>query len=305
LSDLLLVYVASLGALLLGAGLLHALPRLGPLGRRLADACCRAPALDLVITYFTILPPVVGSAAGGWAGLLVAIAAQISCVLIWTPLHEMSHPEARKGPRIVHVINGKVGRVRNHTAVWVTALAVPVFWIVRVAELVVYAPLPALVRFPKYRQGEWVNVSRQKFDGLVGHDLIWCLYCDWMTGVWSLGSEMLRNVESFWCPIRFASDKKCANCAVDFPDVERGWVPAEADMAAVAETLDTKYDRGGVNAWFGHPVRLTVGGEARPDPTDDRAAQPSRAGSEATAGSTTDLAPREETAPPSPERRTG
>ena len=37
---------------------------------------------------------------------------------------------------------------------------------------------------------------------VIGHALIWCLYCDWMTGVWSLGTEMLRNVESFWYPIR-------------------------------------------------------------------------------------------------------
>ena len=35
-----------------------------------------------------------------------------------------------------------------------------------------------------YKQAEWVNVSRTKFDGLVGHDLIWCLYCDWR---WSDG----------------------------------------------------------------------------------------------------------------------
>ena len=47
-----------------------------------------------------------------------------------------------------------------------------------------------------------------KVEGLVGHDRIWCLYCDWMTGVWSLGTEMLRNVESFWCPLRFSSDAK-------------------------------------------------------------------------------------------------
>src|SRR5262249_30687754 len=117
------------------------------------------------------------------------------------------------------------------------------------------------VRLPKYRQGDWVNVSRQKFRGLVGHDLIWCLYCDWMTGVWSLGSEMLRNVESFWCPIRFASGKKCANCAVDFPDVFNGWVPADGTMADVASVLEAKYPAQGPQPWFGHPARLTVEGK--------------------------------------------
>ncbi|MBK7405799.1 MAG: hypothetical protein IPJ41_14560 [Phycisphaerales bacterium] len=98
---------------------------------------------------------------------------------------------------------------------WWTALAVPVFWVIRVAECIVYPPLTWLVRLPKYKPAEWVNVSRHKFEGLVGHDLIWCL-CDWMTGIWALGGEMLRNVETFWCPIRFDSAKKCENCKHDF-----------------------------------------------------------------------------------------
>jgi hypothetical protein len=125
----------------------------------------------------------------------------------------------------------------------------------------VYPPLTWLVRLPRYRSSEWVNVSRQKFDGLVGHDLIWCLYCDWMTGVWSLGTEMLRNVESFWCPIRFASPEKCANCRVDFPDIEGGWVAADGEMADVVGVLTDRYPGPkGDNAWFGHPTRLTVEG---------------------------------------------
>jgi hypothetical protein len=102
-----------------------------------------------------------------------------------------------------------------------------------------------------------VNVSRQKFRGLVGHDLIWCLYCDWMTGVWSLGTEMLRNVESFWCPIRFASGKKCDNCKLDFPDVAGGWVPADSSVVEAAALVTEKFS-GGQKGWFGHPVRLTI-----------------------------------------------
>jgi hypothetical protein len=154
------------------------------------------------------------------------------------------------------------------------------FWIVRMAELIVYPPITWLVRLPPHRHADWVNVSRHKFKGLVGHDLIWCLYCDWMTGVWSLGSEMLRNVESFWCPIRFASDKKCENCRHDFPDVAAGWVRADADIADAAALVERKYTadprkpdaeagdagRDRWNAWFGHPARLTVHG-APPAPT--------------------------------------
>ena len=131
----------------------------------------------------------------------------------------------------------------------------------RLAEIFVYAPLPWLVGLPKYKHSEWVNVSRQKFQGLVGHDLIWCLYCDWMTGVWSLGSEMLRNVESLWCPIRFRSDRKCVNCATDFPDIENGWVHADGTMAEVAETIERMYPNDLPRAWFGHPVRITVKGQ--------------------------------------------
>lgn len=265
----------TLSALLLAAAFLHLVGRLGPIGEKLSDRCCRGLGLDLVVTYFTVAPWVVGAVMRGWWGVLGAVLAQVLAVLIWTVLHELTNfKHARPGrPRIVHSINRSVGRLRNHTAVWWTAWAVPIFWIVRVGEWFIYPPLTWLVRFPKYNQGEWVNVSRQKFQGLVGHDLIWCLYCDWMTGVWSLGTEMLRNVESFWCPIRFYSDKKCDNCKVDFPDLAgappgaaggpEGWVAANSDVTAAAALLEKKYPPGQkVNAWFGHPVRLTVDGQA-------------------------------------------
>ena len=73
---------------------------------------------------------------------------------------------------------------------------------------------------------------------------------------------MLRNVESFWCPIRFDSSKKCANCAIDFPDIDGGWVPADKSMTDVVAVLDAKYPRDSTtNAWFAHPVRLTRDGQ--------------------------------------------
>lgn len=267
-----LVAGATCLAMLLGAAVLHALPRLGAPGRAASEAMTRAPALDLWITYFTVLPLILGPVwAGGW-GLLGAVAGQVAAVLIWTGAHELAHREARRGPRIVKVLNAKVGAWRNITAVWVTAVVLPLFWVVRVAEVLIYPCLTRLVGLPRYRHGEWVNVSRHKFSGLVGHDLIWCLYCDWMTGVWSLGSEMLRNVESFWCPIRFASEKKCERCRVDFPDVDNGWVRADGTMGEVARVLETMHtDHHG---WFGHPARLTVEGEPldveQPQGADER-----------------------------------
>lgn len=269
---------STLAALLPAAGLLHLVGKVGPAGRSLSAWLCRAPGLDLVIAWFTAMPMIAGPIAGArligpawgtWGGiglgLVAAIAGQVLTVCLWTVAHELAHRDAVKGPRIVKVINRLFGPWRNHAAAWCTALCVPVFFIVRVAEYIVYPPLTWLIRLPRYRGADWVNVSRHKFRGLVGHDLIWCLYCDWMTGVWSLGTEMLRNVESFWCPIRFDSAKKCENCRVDFPDIANGWVPADATMEQVEQRLAEKYSTQGPNAWFGHPVRLTVDGVRVPE----------------------------------------
>jgi hypothetical protein len=252
----LLLFCSITLALLAGAGLLHLLPRLGQVGARLSEACCRAPLLDIIICYFTILPLIVGPCAAGWRGLFIGIVAQLATLLIWQTIHEAVHRDAVKGPRIVKVLNKKFGPVRNITAVYITAFATPIFWFVRIAQMTIYPPLVYLVNLPSYKAAEWVSVSRQKFSGLVGHDLIWCLYCDWMTGVWSLGTEMLRNVESWGCPIRFSCEKKCANCAIDFPDVNHGWVHASGNMADVVKTLERMYPPAKEpQPWFGHPLR--------------------------------------------------
>lgn len=249
----------TLAAMLGGAAVLHLIPRLGSGGRRASSWICHAPGLDWVVLYFTVLPLIVGPILAGWAGLVGAIIGQVASVQAWIAIHEAANRRAVRGPRIVKVINRLVGRWRNHTAIWATAVVTPLFSLVRLAEVAVYPVLVRTVRLPAYNSHDWVRVSRHKFDGLVGHDLIWCLYCDWMTGVWSLGSEMLRNVESFWCPIRFASDKKCANCRLDFPDVQDGWVDAGGTMAQVADVLERQHSNGS-HAWFGHPVRVTVNG---------------------------------------------
>jgi hypothetical protein len=270
------LFTGILVAILVAAVALHALNALGTLGKRIQNFLWQAPGLDLLVFYYTNLPWV--AAAVVWwftpsspishqglnfaAYLLASIAAQMIALTLWSWGHEAWHGNARRGPRIVKSLNSRVGPVRNHLAVWWTALAVPVFSLIRIAEYLVYPPLVWLIQLPRYKAGEWVNVSRQKFDGLVGWDLIWCLYCDWMTGIWSLGSEMLRNVESFWCPIRFSSTAKCENCSIDFPDVKNGWVPADGTMTDVAKTVEKHYPGpGGVNAWFGHPARLTINGK--------------------------------------------
>ena len=234
----------------------------GRTGREVVDACARAPLLDLVVGVFTWIPWVVGFAVAHWAGLFGSVVGEVIAFYLWVGGHELIHREAAKGPRIVKALNGVVGPWRNHLALWVSVIALPGFLGIRLMEAAVYPLLVLLLRFPKYKTGEWINCSRQHFSGLIGHDLIWCLYCDWMTGIYSLGGEMLRNVESFWCPIRYYDGKKCENCVREFPDIDKGWVPADGTMAQVSDKLVQMYDNDADRAWFGHPVRLTVRGKS-------------------------------------------
>lgn len=242
--------------LLLATGLML----ISKLSRAASDLVARAPSLDLIVASFTILPCIVASILAGWTGLAGAVTGQLLALYAFCLLHETIHRDAARGPRIIKFINRTVGRWRNHVALLVTLVAVPGFWVIRLVQVLAWWPLVALLDFPRYKQSEWVNVSRQKFDGLVGHDLVWCLYCDWMTGVYALGAEMLRNVESFWCPIRFYEGKKCANCRIDFPDIDNGWIGADGTMREVERLLHEKYGDGH-RTWFGHAARITVKGK--------------------------------------------
>jgi hypothetical protein len=150
--------------------------------RRVQDAIARAPLLDVAVALMTWVPWVACGIWLGWAGLLGSVLGGPPALMAWSFIHEQMNREAMRGPRIVKFVNRTVGRWQNHLALWVTAIALPVFWGIRFAEIFVYPLLPLLLNFPKYKQSEWINVTRQKFSGLVGHDLIWCLYCDWMTG---------------------------------------------------------------------------------------------------------------------------
>jgi hypothetical protein len=292
------------------AVVLHAFGKLGRPGRGVSALFCRAPGLDVVVAIFTWVPWVPGLWFGSWPGLLAAFVGQLAALSVWVVGHEWANRDAAAGPRIVKVLNRTVGRWRNHAALWVTVMALPLFWMIRAAQLLVYPMLVVLLQFPRYKQGEWVNCSRQKFSGLVGHDLIWCLYCDWMTGVYSLGAEMLRNVESFWCPIRFYDGKKCENCRVDFPDVDGGWVKADGTMADVEAKMVQMYGSGR-REWFGHPARgatvLTVGGQPVSPGGTASAGQPVSATAAASSAAVPEPAapaeaasPARPTAPPTP-----
>ena len=81
----------TLAGMLVGAAVLHLIPMLGAVGRRVAAAMCRAPGLDVSITYFTIVPLIVGPVVAGWVGLLGAVVGQVAAVLVWQWIHEALH----------------------------------------------------------------------------------------------------------------------------------------------------------------------------------------------------------------------
>lgn len=237
------------------AWFLTLLPLIGKPGRVLSDQLTQAPGLDVALAGLIWVPWILGGAIAGWLGVLATVIGQVIAMQLWILGHEQMHRQALQGPRIVSYLNDRFGWWRNNLALWVTSFSVPVFLSIRIAQVLLYPLLVKLLNFRDYNHSEWVNVSRQKFEGLVGHDLIWCLYCDWMTGVYSLGAEMLRNVESFWCPIRFYHGKKCENCQLDFPDINGGWVAVDATMTEVVDTLDQQMPSDRPWSWFGHPEK--------------------------------------------------
>lgn len=227
---------------------------------RQSERIAEAPLLDVMLSLMTWVPWIVAGWTHGWAGFFLCLLGQFLALQTFVVLHEMVTP----GPRysIRRTLDRVVGVFRNHLGLWITIPALPIFIGIRAGEVIVYPLLVRVLGFPDYKQAEWVNVSRQKFSGLVGHDLVWCLYCDWMTGVYSLGAEMLRNVESFWCPIRFYPGKKCENCRSTFPDLDQ-WVSPEGTMKDVENVLEEHYspDRSSSRAWWGHPERQSKTGD--------------------------------------------
>lgn len=211
-----------------------------------------APLLDLFVSLFTWVPWVFGAWLGGWCGVLSALLAQFVFLHVFCAFDSLLR--GKRGRTLAAAHAKMLGWWRNEAALLLTTPAVVVFFLVRFAEIIFYPPMAWMAKMPRYRSSEWVNLSRHKYDGLVGHDLVWCWYCDWMTGVWALGSEMLRNVESFWCPIRFCEECKNRNVCTDFPDVEK-WAKADGTMEDAVRAFEEHYDGRGKNSWWGHPDR--------------------------------------------------
>lgn len=216
------------------------------------DKIAEAPWLDGFISLFTWLPWLAGGWWHGWAGIVAAVIAQLLFLHAFCLVHRLLR--GRKGRTLTDAQGRVLGPVRNQLCLLVQTPAILAFVGIRAAQLLLYPPIAALGKLPTYRQGEWVNLSRHKYDGLIGYDLLWCWYCDWMTGLWCLGSEMLRNIESFWCPIQFQNPHKNKVAAIDFPDVKQ-WAPPDGTMEDAVRLIEKHYDGKRKNSWWGHPDR--------------------------------------------------
>lgn len=221
------------------------------------EKVAQAPLLDGFISLFTWIPWGLGFWAGRWSGLAAAVVAQILFLHAFCLVHRALR--GRNGRTLTDAQGRVLGPVRNQLCLLVQTPAIFVFVAIRVAELILYPLIAALGRLPTYRQSEWVNLSRHKYDGLIGYDLLWCWYCDWMTGLWCLGSEMLRNIESFWCPIQFQSPIKNRHASIDFPDVKE-WAPADGTMEDAVRLIEKHYRSDTPNRWWGHPDRSSKKG---------------------------------------------
>src|SRR6266446_6572385 len=154
---MLLIAASTLVGIASFAGLLQLIPRLGAAGTRIAAWLCRAPGLDLVVSLFTWIPPTVLGIVFGWRGVAGSIIGQVLGMLVWMFAHERANRQYVNGPRIVTFLNRSVGRLNNHIALWVTAVSLPCFIVIRVAELCTYPILTLLIGLPRYRHADWVN----------------------------------------------------------------------------------------------------------------------------------------------------
>jgi hypothetical protein len=214
------------------------------------DRLNEAPYIDWTLGLVTWMPWVVIAYLMTWREVGSYLVGQLLAFHLLCVAHRFYHINNKVS--IIGTLNHIVGFTRNQLGFYTTLLAFPIFIGIRLSQVFLYPVLLHTIGLPKQNTKDWINISRHKIDGLIGYDLISCLYCDWMTGVYSLGAEMLRNVESFWCPLRFYNKKKCDNCSIDFPDIKQ-WVPSDKDVVQVVKVLQEKYENTphGKRSWWG------------------------------------------------------
>lgn len=234
--------------------LLHAILLIS---KKSAEVFRVVPCLDLWIAAYVYAPPIVTAVVYSWTEVLICIAVQTLFLALYSAMHSLSYRirKGQKGGRLLSSLSKGLSRPRVILGFYITLLAIPVFVVLRVGQLTVYPLLQWSVDYPSYKHSDWIQLSRHKFEGLIGLDLLWCLYCEWAAGVYALGGEMVRNNESFWCPIRFYSQKHCENCEMTFPDLKE-WVEPTGSIEQVQELLEKKYPKNQrPKSWYAHSSR--------------------------------------------------
>lgn len=217
--------------------------RLAPAGAR--DRLLAGFGVDAVIGLFTLGPFALALALpaarqGGWLAQLIAPAgAMVVFTVLFCIVDEALRGE-RGGFRIRAYWTGRDGWARYLTG-WLCFAATPVFWLIRAGQILLYPPLRWAWGLPRLRARDYIALSRHKTKGLAGADYLFCVYCEWMTGLWSLGTEMLRHLESMWCPLRFRGEGQCERCAATFADLEHWADPAEG-LAGVQRFYELHYE---------------------------------------------------------------
>src|SRR2546430_13729584 len=98
-NPLLLIAAATLVGIAAFAGLLHLIPRLGAAGTRISAWLCRAPGLDLIVSFFTWVPPTVLGILYGWRGVAGAVPREVVGVLGLVVAPALGHRPYLHGPR--------------------------------------------------------------------------------------------------------------------------------------------------------------------------------------------------------------
>ncbi len=212
-------------------------------GRKM-EFLARPPAVDFIVIGYTAGPWIAGGFAGAgihqyWLGALGGLTAVTFAQMIALELFDFIHCRiaARRGIqslRINHTIERRFGKFKNRFCLWLTVPSIPLFLYNRFGFLGFFI-FEKMLGFSHFKTSDYITVSRQKIQNLVGADLVWCLYCDWMTGGWTLTSEILNEVESFWCPLQFDDRTKCEKCANYFSTGH--WTPPQTTAAEIGKIV--------------------------------------------------------------------
>lgn len=248
-------------------------------GRRL-EFLARPPAVDCVVILYTAAPWIAGGFAGAqihqhWLGGVGGVAAVTVAQILALEIFDWVHCRiaARQGIQDLQInrsIERRFGKLKNRTCLWLTVPSIPFFLYNRLGFLG-YFLFEWMLGFSHFKSSDYITVSRQKIQNLVGADLVWCLYCDWMTGGWTLTSEILNEVESFWCPLKFSDATKCAKCANYFSIGH--WTPPQTTAAEIGKIAGLAGKDRLIRSPCACPTSETASGSGQPQSQTQREVQ--------------------------------